>query len=314
MSVEHGETKPLDARVAPTAPRAAGAEGRAADAAGGKAAAGVAGAVDAPAAGAASAAARRGLTPAQGIGAGVAALVCVAVIGVSAFFLTAPAGGGEGDGADGAQALLQTTAPGGDAVADSAAAGDAAQADAAADAADAQAAGEGDGAAVGADGASGASGGASAGAQNPSSGSGSGGASAPSQGSQGSSGAQGGGSASETPAPSVPDNVVTVTVSVTSSTVGSPVSGSMQLSFGQDVSVYDALYAWASAQGVSVNATESPMGVYVNAIGGLAEFQHGGESGWKFSVNGVDSTMACNRYLLSDGDSVAWRYVLSTDG
>lgn len=308
MSVENGETKPLDARVAPTAPRAAGAEGRAAEGADGTA----------PAAGAAPAAPRRGLTPAQRVGAGVAALVCVAVIGVSAFALANPAGGGEGDGADGAQALLQTTAPDGDAAADDdAAAGDAAAGDAADGAVDAQAADGNDAAAAaGAAGTPGASGGASAGAQNPSSGSGSGsgGASAPSQGSQGSSGSQGGGSASEAPAPSVPDNVVTVTVSVTSSTVGNPVSGSMQLSFDQDVSVYDALYAWASAQGVSVNATESPMGVYVNAIGGLAEFQHGGESGWKFSVNGVDSTMACNRYLLSDGDSVAWRYVLSTDG
>ena len=253
MSVENGETKPLDARVAPTAPRAAGAEGAAADAAGGKAAAGVAGAADA--------APRRGLTPAQRVGAGVAALVCVAVIGVSAFALANPAGGGEGDGADGAQALLQTTAPDGDAAADDDAAVDAAAGDAADGAVDAQAADGNDAAAsagaAGAAGTPGASGGASAGAQNPSSGSGSGGASAPSQGSQGSSGAQGGGSASETPAPSVPDNVVTVTVSVTSSTVGNPVSGSMQLSFGQDVSVYDALYAWASAQGVSVNATET---------------------------------------------------------
>lgn len=305
MSVENGETKPLDARVAPTAPRAAGAEGRAAEGADGKE----------PAAGAASASPRRGLTPAQRVGAGVAALVCVAVIGVSAFALANPAGGGEGDGADGAQALLQTTASDEDAAADDDAAADTAAGDAADGAVDAQAADGNDAAAAaGATGAAGASGGASAGAQNPSSGSGSGGASAPSQGSQGSSGAQGGGSASETPAPSVPDNVVTVTVSVTSSTVGNPVSGSMQLSFGQDVSVYDALYAWASAQGVSVNATESPMGVYVSAIGGLAEFQHGGESGWKFSVNGVDSTMACNRYLLSDGDSVAWRYVTSLDG
>ena len=48
--------------------------------------------------------------------------------------------------------------------------------------------------------------------------------------------------------------------------------------------------------------------------GGLAEFDHGSQSGWKYSVNGVDPSVACGSYVLSDGDVVAWRYVTSING
>ena len=56
------------------------------------------------------------------------------------------------------------------------------------------------------------------------------------------------------------------------------------------------------------------MGLYVAAVGGLAEKEHGGESGWKYSVNGADPQMSSAAYALHDGDVVAWRYVTSLAG
>lgn len=100
-------------------------------------------------------------------------------------------------------------------------------------------------------------------------------------------------------------NYVTVTVSVTSSAVGNPVSSGGTFTFNEGATVYDAL----CALGLSVNAHGSSYGTYVSAIGGLAEKQHGGTSGWMYSVNGATPMTACSNYVLSNGDNVVWYYV-----
>lgn len=135
-----------------------------------------------------------------------------------------------------------------------------------------------------------ASGGASSGG-----GQSSGGASS-SNGGNASSGGQGG---SQQP------GYVTVTVSVTSSAVGNPVSSGGTFTFNEGATVYDAL----CALGLSVNAHGSSYGTYVAGIGGLAEKEHGSTSGWMYSVNGVTPNTACSNYVLSNGDSVVWYYV-----
>lgn len=133
-----------------------------------------------------------------------------------------------------------------------------------------------------------------------------------------SSGSSGGGSSSSESgssdggAPVAPERsaTVTVTVSVDSSAAGSPVSGGTTVTFEQGATAYDALMAC----GLSVNASNSPYGVYVSAIGGLAEGEHGGSSGWKYAVNGSEPSQACSTYVLHDGDTVTWRYALSANG
>lgn len=98
---------------------------------------------------------------------------------------------------------------------------------------------------------------------------------------------------------------VTVTVSVTSSAVGNPVSSSGTFTFNEGATAYDAL----CALGLSVNARGTSYGTYVAAIGGLAEMEHGGKSGWMYSVNGVTPNTACSNYVLKNGDNVVWYYV-----
>ena len=98
---------------------------------------------------------------------------------------------------------------------------------------------------------------------------------------------------------------VTVTVSVTSSAVGNPVSSSGTFTFNEGATVYDAL----RALGLSVNAYGTSYGTYVAAIGGLAEKEHGGTSGWMYSVNGTTPMTACSNYVLSNGANVVWYYV-----
>lgn len=138
--------------------------------------------------------------------------------------------------------------------------------------------------------------------------------------SSGGAGSTPGASSSSSGASSAPDNgnastgdqgssqqpsYVTVTVSVTSSAVGNPVSSGGTFTFNEGATVYDAL----CALGLSVNAHGSSYGTYVSAIGGLAEKQHGGTSGWMYSVNGTTPMTACSNYVLSNGDNVVWYYV-----
>ena len=130
--------------------------------------------------------------------------------------------------------------------------------------------------------------------------------------SSGSGSASGGGSASNSGGASAGNQsgsqqpgYVTVTVSVTSSAVGNPVSSSGTFTFNEGATVYDAL----CALGLSVNARGTSYGTYVAAIGGLAEMEHGAKSGWMYSVNGTAPMTACSNYVLSNGDNVVWYYV-----
>lgn len=139
-----------------------------------------------------------------------------------------------------------------------------------------------------------------------------GGSSASNGSSSGGGSATGGGSASNSGNASAGNQdglqqpgYVTVTVSVTSSAAGNPVSSSGTFTFNEGATVYDAL----CALGLSVNARGSSYGTYVAAIGGLAEKEHGGTSGWMYSVNGVTPGMACSSYVLSNGENVVWYYV-----
>ena len=139
-----------------------------------------------------------------------------------------------------------------------------------------------------------------------------GGSSSPDGSSSGGGSVSGGGSASNSGGASAGNQdgsqqsgYVTVTVSVTSSAVGNPVSSGGTFTFNEGATVYDAL----CALGLSVNAHGSSYGTYVAAIGGLAEKEHGGTSGWMYSVNGTTPMTACSNYVLKNGDNVVWYYV-----
>lgn len=121
----------------------------------------------------------------------------------------------------------------------------------------------------------------------------------------GASASNGGGAPADSQGGSQQPGRITITVSVTSSAVGNPVSSGGTFTFNEGATVYDAL----CALGLSVNAHGSSYGTYVAAIGGLAEKQYGGTSGWMYSVNGVTPNTACSNYVLSNGDNVVWYYV-----
>ena len=124
----------------------------------------------------------------------------------------------------------------------------------------------------------------------------------------GSGGGQAGGSGSSSASePAAPQPArLTVSVVVDSSVVGSPVSLSTSVTLEEGATAYDALVA----TGLSVNARPSQYGLYVAAIGGLAEDPAHGVNGWTYYVNGSYINKAASGTVLSDGDTVQWIYVV----
>lgn len=104
---------------------------------------------------------------------------------------------------------------------------------------------------------------------------------------------------------STTSSTVTVSVSVSSGAADGRVSGSAHPTFKKGATAYDAL----CATGLPVSTKSSQYGLYVSAIGGLAEFEYGGKSGWMYSVNGIAPNVSCGKYVLKDGDFVSWYYV-----
>ena len=96
---------------------------------------------------------------------------------------------------------------------------------------------------------------------------------------------------------------ITVSITVDGSSAGAG-SSSATLTLPAGATVYDAL----ASCGVSFNAKATGYGMYVNSIAGLAEKEHGGMSGWMYSVNGSVANIACSSYVLSGGESIYWWY------
>ena len=237
--------------------------------------------------------------------AGALALGCVILIAVSLGFVR-PAADGSWSlawvfGASESSSAVETGSAEGsteDAAADGAADGEQAEQDAAAQTSGAKGDASSDGASAGA---------SASGTGVDSSGSGGSSSGSKGEGSTSHADSAGGTSSSggNASAP-VPDpDTVTVTVSVDSSAADGSVSGGGTFTFERGVTAYDALLAC----GLTVGAENSPMGIYVYSIGGLAEKQFGGGSGWNYAVNGSTPGFSCGAYELSDGDAVRWFYV-----
>ena len=104
----------------------------------------------------------------------------------------------------------------------------------------------------------------------------------------------------QSPAEAPAADMISVSIVVDASAVGRGCFAQATLSLEQGASVYDAL----CATGLPLGGSSS----YVSSINGLAEFDFGGASGWKYSVNGQTPSIACGNYMLKAGDSISWYY------
>ena len=97
-------------------------------------------------------------------------------------------------------------------------------------------------------------------------------------------------------------HTVSIQFSVDSSNADGSVSYGSAMTLPEGATVYDAL----AATGLSYTGYG-----YIEEIGGLWEKDFSAKSGWKYYVNGSAPMMSCADYVLKDGDSVQWVYVLN---
>jgi len=115
-------------------------------------------------------------------------------------------------------------------------------------------------------------------------------------------------------------SAATITIRQTQAAISFTVDGSAAVPYGYDVSLParamtlnggETVFDLLNRCGMAVQSRSGGMTAYVIAIGGLAEKDCGGTSGWVYEVNGVRPNMSCGRYQPQNGDAIVWRYSLT---
>lgn len=75
-------------------------------------------------------------------------------------------------------------------------------------------------------------------------------------------------------------------------------------------SVYDILKKACKKKGIVLAAENTSLGIYVAGIDGFYEKDAGGESGWKYKVNGKYPNDSAGDVKVKNGDVIEWVYVL----
>lgn len=86
--------------------------------------------------------------------------------------------------------------------------------------------------------------------------------------------------------------------------------GQTEITLKNGQTVFDALEAACDKNSVSLRYQSKS---YITEIGGLAEKDCGGASGWMYRVNGTNPRKAASKYVLKDGDTVEWYYVTDSN-
>lgn len=86
------------------------------------------------------------------------------------------------------------------------------------------------------------------------------------------------------------------------------VIGEGEVEIEDGYSVYDVLKIYASQNSLTLNTTGFGSIIYVKGINDLNEFDHGQNSGWLYTVNGVQPTIGAGSYKVKDGDHIEWNY------
>ncbi|MBR6003215.1 MAG: DUF4430 domain-containing protein, partial [Lachnospiraceae bacterium] len=82
------------------------------------------------------------------------------------------------------------------------------------------------------------------------------------------------------------------------------------VTFYEGESVYDVLQRICRENNIQLECSWTPMynSTYVEGIHNLYEFDCGSGSGWMYKVDGWYPNYGCSRYVLTNGETVEWRY------
>lgn len=83
---------------------------------------------------------------------------------------------------------------------------------------------------------------------------------------------------------------------------------SVSLPLAEGDSVYTILHEACAGYGITLESTGRGAQVYVSGIAGIYELDHGPESGWLYSVNGICPQKSAGDLYPDVGDVILWQY------
>ena len=73
--------------------------------------------------------------------------------------------------------------------------------------------------------------------------------------------------------------------------------------------VYDILENACTGNSIKLSSRNTVYGIYVSGINNLDEFDCGSASGWVYTVNSKSPPKSCDKYTVSNGDDIIFKYV-----
>ena len=86
--------------------------------------------------------------------------------------------------------------------------------------------------------------------------------------------------------------------------------GTTEVEFSEGESVFDVLLRVCTERKIHMEYVDTPMyqSAYIEGIYNIYQRDCGELSGWMYKVNGWFPNFGSSRYILADGDSIAWVY------
>lgn len=109
------------------------------------------------------------------------------------------------------------------------------------------------------------------------------------------------------PSEKEPIGYATVSIRISSSEV--PLKPTATKVFAGETA-FDALKRATDENGIALSYRQTELGVYIDGIAGLYEFDRGPLSGWMYRVNGSFPSYSAASYVLSPNDVVEWVYTI----
>ncbi len=89
---------------------------------------------------------------------------------------------------------------------------------------------------------------------------------------------------------------------------GSSILNSTTITVQSGASVWDVIKKGLDDAGISYDAKDTSLGVYISSVNSLAEFDKGANSGWEYTVNGTKPSVGVSQYTLNSGDKIVLYY------
>ena len=83
----------------------------------------------------------------------------------------------------------------------------------------------------------------------------------------------------------------------------------IKCTFKKGETAYDILKKVCDKKGIRLTSRETVYGIYVSGINNIDEFDCGRESGWTYRVNSSLPSKSCDKYTLSPGDDIVFRFI-----